>query len=129
MNSNNAPTATAVVVVHCQLLPEIFTIAQTAKIGALISTCRPITTIVWICVISFVERVIKLAVENLLISAIENDSTLLNSIERKRAVNDAAMRAAKKPTTNDATKLPNAQRSIKPPASQIWLIVLPSVCT
>ena len=42
--TNKTITATPVEAVHCQLLPAILKIAQTAIIGALIIACNPITT-------------------------------------------------------------------------------------
>ncbi len=60
--------ATAVEVVHCQLFPEILMIAHPARIGDLMTSCRPIATAICTWVMSFVARVIRLAVENLLIS-------------------------------------------------------------
>ena len=43
--------------------------AHTAMIGDLTMSCRPMVMNIWICVMSLVERVMRLAVENLLISA------------------------------------------------------------
>ncbi len=56
---------------HCHCLPAIFVIAHTAVIGALIITYNPIAISICTCCTSFVVRVIREAVLNLLISAIE----------------------------------------------------------
>lgn len=61
---------------------------------------------------SLVERVIRLAVEKWLISFIENASTLSYKLLRSRRENEAAIRAAKKPTMTEAATLPSAQSSI-----------------
>ena len=51
-------------------------IAQTAVIGALMIICSPIATNICTCWTSFVERVMRDAVLNLLISSMEKDCTL-----------------------------------------------------
>ncbi len=63
---SSTTTATPVEAVHCQFFVEILHSAHTAIIGALSKTSKPITISICTCVISFVERVIKLAVEKLL---------------------------------------------------------------
>ena len=60
-------------------------------------------------------RVIREAVENLLISSMEKPSTLSNTRLRRRKDTAAAMRAAKKPTATELMALPKAQASINPP--------------
>ena len=77
--STIAMTAAAVATDHCQLLPEILTIAQTAMIGALMTTCNPMEMSICTCVTSLDVRVIRLAVENLLISSMEKLSTFSKS--------------------------------------------------
>ena len=64
-------TATATESDHCHCFPAIFVIAQTAVIGALTIICSPIVISICTCCTSFVVRVIRDAVLNLLISAIE----------------------------------------------------------
>ena len=44
--------------------------AQTAMIGAFMSICRPMATIIWIWVISLVVRVMRLGTENACISSL-----------------------------------------------------------
>ena len=46
---------------------EILHIPQIAMIGALIKIWKPIAKNIWICVMSLVERVTRLAIENFLI--------------------------------------------------------------
>ena len=69
-------TAHAVTTDHFQFLPKILTIAQTARTGAFTTTCSPMEMTICTCVMSFVVRVMRLAVENLLISSMEKLSTL-----------------------------------------------------
>ncbi len=92
---SSTTTAMPVVSVHSKPSPAILHTAHTAMIGDLMSICRPIVMNIWICVTSFVERVMRLAVEKRCISDGPNDSTLRNSSERRRWPNDAATRAAK----------------------------------
>ena len=87
--------------------------------GALMTTCNPMEMSICTCMMSLVVRVMREAVENLLISSIENPSTLSNTLLRRRKDTAAAMRAAKKPTATELTALPNAQASISPPFFQI----------
>ena len=68
--------------------------AHTAMIGALTIIMRPMVMNIWICVMSFVERVMSDAVEKRFISAGPKLSTLLNSSERRRWLNEAPTRAA-----------------------------------
>ncbi|MNE27393.1 hypothetical protein D3C80_1208010 [compost metagenome] len=121
------PTAVPVASDHCQLFPVILRMAQTASRGALISSCRPITISICTWVISLVERVIRLAVEKLLISSIEKDCTLLNSLERTLAEKLAAIFAAIPATMMEVARLPSAQSSIQPPVAAISDISLPGV--
>ncbi|MNZ75406.1 hypothetical protein D3C78_938820 [compost metagenome] len=126
ITTSNA-TAAPVVRVHSQLLPEILSIAHTARMGAFTSSCKPITISICTCVMSFVERVIRLAVEKLLISSIEKDCTLSNNLERNLADKSAAILAAMPATTTEVARLPRAQSSIQPPATRISFISLPGV--
>ena len=87
-------TAMAVATVHSKPSPAILQTAHTAMIGDLTMSCRPMVMNIWICVMSLVERVMRLAVENLLISAGPKDSTLRNSSERRRWPKLEATRAA-----------------------------------
>ena len=87
-------TATPVAIDHSSPFPAILMTAQTTMIGALMIICRPIVISICTCVMSLVERVIRLSVEKRLISSIENESTLENSWLRSRWENEAAMRAA-----------------------------------
>ena len=98
-------------------------------IGALMSICRPIVMNIWICVTSFVERVMRLAVEKRCISEGPKDSTLRNSSERSRCPKDAATRAAKYPVMTAQTSEPKETSSILPPATQMSCIWLPGVST
>lgn len=112
-----ATTARAVTMVHSQFLSRIFITAQTAMMGALIMIIRPMAVVIWICVMSLVERVMRLEVENLFISSSENDWTLAYSRSLRRLENDVAIQAASPPTMIETTRLPNAQSSIIPPSS------------
>ena len=79
-------------------------------------TMSPIAVVIWICVMSLVERVMRLEVENLFISSRENDCTLAYSRSLRRLEKDVAIHAARPPTTIETTRLPNAHRSIIPPS-------------
>ena len=126
---NNIKTAIPVVKDSSQFFPVIFKTAQTANIGAFINNCKPITINVCTWVTSFVERVIKLAVEKLFISSIEKSWTLSYNLDLSVAEKFEAIFAASAATITDAIKLPKAQRSIHPPAVKISLISLPCVWT
>ncbi len=112
------PTLTAVAADHCQFLSRILKIAHVAKIGALIITCKPVATVLSIWFVSLVALVIKLAVENLLISAIEKDVTLLNNFSLIVFAKLTAILAAKKPTTIADIALASAIAIIIKPCSQ-----------
>ena len=94
MAAINTTTAMPVATVHSKPLPAILQMAHTAMIGDLTIIMRPMVMNIWICVMSLVERVMSDAVENLLISAGPKLSTLLNSSERSRWLNEAPTRAA-----------------------------------
>src|SRR5699024_327566 len=106
---------------------DIRKIAQEAIIGARINICKPITKNTWICVISFVERVIRLALENPLISSTDKDKTLLKSNALKLAAKLAKMFAIRIATNTERIKLPKAAKSIKLPTDKIRLRSLPGV--
>ena len=127
--SSRMTTATPVLKVHCQLLPAILAMAQTAVMGAFRSTCSPMTIRICTCMTSLVERVIRLAVENFPISAMVKDCTLLKRRERRLEEKLAAIRAAQMTVHTDAPKLMRAQPSIFPPAVRMSAIALPSVWT
>ena len=94
MAASRITTAIPVASVHSKPSPAILHTAHTAMIGDLTMSCRPMVMNICTCVMSLVERVMRLAVENLLLSAGPKDSTLRNSSERRRWVNEAATRAA-----------------------------------
>ena len=123
-------TATAIPVAsdHSNPFPAILVTAHTAMMGAFRIIIKPIVISIWTCVISFVERVIRLSVEKRLISSIEKDSTLRNSWPRRCLEKPAARIAAKYPTITADIRLPSVHSSIMPPASQMALISLPGVC-
>ena len=83
----------------------------------------------WICVTSLVDRVMRLAVENLPISSSPKDSTRRNSSERSLCVNDAATRAVMNPTATVVIIAANDTPSILPPATHTSCILLPGVST
>ena len=78
----------------CALFCNILTVAPTAIIGAIKSTRKPIIMASCTCCTSFVERVIRLAVENLFISSKEKPCILENIKERARAEKPAPTREA-----------------------------------
>ena len=88
-------TAMPVASDHCHALPAIFVIAHTAMAGALMTTCMERTMSICTCTTSFVERVMRLAVEKEFISSIEKDSTLSNIAARSLLEKLAAMLDAK----------------------------------
>ena len=122
-------TAAAVTTDHCQLRVRILQTAHTARMGALMTTCRPMEMSICTCMMSFVVRVMREAVENLLISSIEKPSTLSNTRLRRRKDTDAAMRAAKNPTATELMALPSAHASISPPFFQISGMLAASLIT
>ena len=67
---HSATTKPAVTTESSQLLPRILMTAQTAMIGAFMSICRPMATIIWIWVISLVVRVMRLGTEKACISSL-----------------------------------------------------------
>ena len=107
-----ATTAATVIALHCQLLPAIFSTAHTAMMGAFTMIWRPMATNSWIWVMSLVERVMRLAVENRFISPSENLSTFSNSLARMRLQSVDARPAAMKPVAIDDARLPRAQNII-----------------
>ena len=129
ITASSTATAMPVANVHSRPLFAILHTAHTAMIGALISIIRPMVTNIWICVMSFVERVMSDAVEKRFISAGPKLSTFLNSSERRRWLNDAPTRAAMKPVTTAHATDPSETSSILPPAIQMSLISLPGVST
>ena len=80
---------------HCHALPAIFVIAHMAIAGALMTTCMDRTMSICTCTTSFVERVMRLAVEKEFISSMENDSTLSNIAARSLLEKLAAMDEAR----------------------------------
>ena len=70
ITASSTATAMPVANVHSKPLFAILHTAHTAMIGALISIIRPMVTNIWICVMSFVERVMSDAVEKRFISDI-----------------------------------------------------------
>ena len=122
-------TATPVASVHSKPPPAILQMAHTAMIGDLTIIIRPMVMNIWICVMSLVERVMSDAVEKRLISAEPKLSTLLNSSERRRWLNDAPTRAAMKPVTIAQAAEPSEMASILPPATQMSDMLLPGVST
>ncbi len=83
--------------------------------GALMTTCMPMAKAIWTWVTSFVERVMRLARENLPVSALEKAPTLSNCILRRRCESEAAMYAATAPTIIAARRLPNAAATMGHP--------------
>ena len=86
-----------------------------AIIGAINASLSSIIDVVWICWMSFVERVISDAVENLLKSAKEKLSIRSNNFNRNFCAIPVAIRAAKKPTTIEQN----------PPAAVTKIIIKP----
>ena len=94
METSSTTTAMAVASVHSKPSPAILHTAHTAMIGDLTIIIRPMVMNIWICVMSLVDLVMSDAVENRLISAGPKLSTLRNSSERRRWLNEAPTRAA-----------------------------------
>lgn len=92
--TSSTATAMPVASVHSNPSPAILHTAHTAMIGDLTIIIRPMVMNIWICVMSFVERVMSDAVEKRFISAGPKLSTLLNSSERSLWLNEAPTRAA-----------------------------------
>ena len=109
---NSTSTAMAVTILHSILLPNILVIAHTAVTGALIISCIPIAISISIWVISFVVLVIRLLVENFLMSSALKFSTFLNTFSLVLSEKEAAIKEAKYPTITADTRLPKAHKSI-----------------
>ena len=95
ITTSKITTATAVTILHSQLLLSILVIAQIAVTGALINNCKPNPTNISTCVISFVVLVIKLLVENSFTSLIDISSTFLKSLPLSSLENPADNKAIK----------------------------------
>ena len=128
MSTSKNATATPVAADHDRFLLIILVIAQTAIMGAFTLACRPIANTICTCDMSLVERVIRLAVENLPISSIENEITLSYTASLSLFESPAATTATKYPTTNMAAILKRAQASIFIPAATTSLSALSGVC-
>ena len=120
-------TNAAVTADSSQLLPRILITAQTAMIGALIIICNPIATIIWICVMSFVVRVMRLGTEKPCISSLPQAITWWNSFSRTVKLKPEAHFAARKPQPMESTALPSVTSSICTPTFQMSPLVLPGV--
>ena len=86
------------------------------KIGAYATIRSSITETIWICWISFVLLVIREAVENLSISALENPTTCLNTFSLNVLPMPAPTREAKKPTKTVTIPIISAMPTIFSPA-------------
>ena len=120
-------TNAAVTAESSQLLPRILTMAQIAMIGALSIICRPMATIIWICVMSFVVRVMRLGTEKPCISSLPQAITWWNSFSRTVKLKPEAHFAARKPQPIESTALPSVTSSICTPTFQMSPLVLPGV--
>ena len=111
-------TITARAIIHAIPVPVVSTIntPPMPRIGAYITILSSITITICICCISFVLLVIRLAVENLSISALEKLTTLLKTPALRSLPTFAAVVAAKKPTVTDTAIIRSAISSIFPPA-------------
>ena len=127
--TDSIATAIPVASDHCHALPAILVIAHIAMAGALMTTCIDKTISICTCMTSFVERVMRLAVEKEFISSMENDSTFSNIALRSLLEKLAAIDEARKHTATDEARLPSEQSSILPPADQMSAMALPSVST
>ena len=94
--------------------------AHTARMGDLMQTCSPLATKFCICVTSFVERVTRLAMENLFRSWAANPCTLSNCTSRIFLPRDAAKLAIMNPVDRDRARLAKAQMTISIP---YWMTV------
>ena len=129
MTDRITTTAIAVAIDHSQFLSRILVIAHTAIMGARIITCNPMATVICICDMSLVERVIRLDVEKLFISSSEKDCTLSNSSSRSLFERDVAIHADMQPTATDSSRLPNAHASIIRPSEYTTSMLAPSGLT
>src|SRR5699024_5612823 len=127
IKTNNIKTAIIVENVHAHCVFEIRISAQMAMIGARTSIRSPMTKNTRIWVTSLVERLIKLALEKLLISSMDKEMTLLNSKSRSVAEKFAEVSATNIATITERNKLPKAAKSIKLPTDKISFNSLPGV--
>ena len=82
IRTSSATTKPAVITDSVQLLLTILMTAHTAMTGALIMVCMPMATNIWICVISFVVRLMRLGTENSSISFWPKSATFWNTLSR-----------------------------------------------
>ena len=125
--THSATTKPAVTAESSQLLPRILITAQTAMIGALMSICRPMATIIWICVMSLVVRVMRLGTEKSCISSLPTSITWWNSCSRTVKLKPDAVLAARKPQPTASTALASVQPSICAPTLRMSAVALPGV--
>ena len=109
--------ATATTITHPMLAPlsTTFMIPPTARTGAYKTMRSNITVTIWICWTSFVERVIRDAVDNRLISASENEITRLKMLSRRSQPTPAATLAATRPVSTADATINNVIRIISTP--------------
>ena len=130
MSSTSATSATtkpAVTAESVQLLPRILITAHTAMIGAFMSICRPIATIIWIWVMSLVVRVMRLGTEKVCISSLPASITWWNRSRRTEKLKPAAVRADRYPQPTASTALHSVHSSISPPTDRMSPVLLPGV--
>ena len=128
MSTSKNATATPVAADQARFLFIILVIAQAAIIGAFTLACKPIAITICTCDMSLVERVMRLAVENLPISSIENEITLSYTASLSLLDRPAATTATKYPTINVAAILKRAQPSIFIPTTNTSPSALSGVC-
>ncbi len=108
-------TASTITQLMEALVCETMMMPPIARMGEYSTMRRSMTSTVWICVMSFVPRVMSDAAENDWISASENDTTRANSRSRSFAAMPAAVREAISPTSTDATTIRAVTPSIFTP--------------
>ena len=95
--------------------------------GAFMSICRPMATIIWICVMSLVVLVIRLGTEKDCISSLPASMTWWNRSARTEKLKPEAVFAARYPQPTARTALASVHRSISPPTDKISAVTLPGV--
>ena len=96
--------------------PPIFSRAPMPRIGAYSTMRSSITTSIWICWMSLVQRVISEAVENVLNSLPEKETTCRNTAKRRFSPNLAATRDANSEIRIAAATISSEKPSIFRPA-------------
>ena len=114
-----SPTSSAMASTIIQLIEtfvvEIITMPPMARMGAYNTMRMSMMSTICTCVMSLVERVMRLAVEKRLSSVAPNETTFVNRRSRSDRAISAPARDAMRPTSTEQATMPSVTSSIKPP--------------